>query len=39
MSLPSITNAISGTLYAVSGANRVEFDHIRPVGIFMTLVR
>ena len=39
MSLPSITIAISGILYSASSANRVEFDHMRPVGIFMMSVR
>ena len=39
MSLPSMTIAIIGILYFLSSPARVEFVHMRPVGIFMTLVR
>ncbi len=34
-----MTNLIIGTLYAGSGRERDEFVHIRPSGIFITLVR
>ncbi len=34
-----ITNFSTGTLYLGSGENRDELLHIRPSGIFITLVR
>ena len=37
--LSPITNLSTGTLYFGSGKKREELVHIRPLGIFMTLVR